>query len=254
MKIALFQINLFWENTTKNLDNIINKINSLSNDVNLVVLPEMFTSGFSMNAQDIAETLNGKTIKLLKETAKNKNIAITGSLAIKENNNFYNCLAFIYPDGSLKTYYKRHLFSLAGEDKIYTKGLEKVIIEYNNWKFCPLICYDLRFPVFSRNTENYDILLYVANWPTTRINAWDTLLKARAIENMCYTIGVNRVGEDQNNNFYNGHSQAIDALGNYVLEPQEQEDVYYVKLNKEHLLNTRSKFGFLNDKDNFMLV
>jgi predicted amidohydrolase len=142
---------------------------------------------------------------------------------------------------------------LAGEDKVYTSGEEKLIVEYLGWKICPLICYDLRFPVFARNTEDYDVLLYVANWPKVRTNAWDILLKARSVENMCYTIGVNRIGFDNNNFEYIGHSQVVDFIGNYILEPQETETVFIVELNKEKLHETRQKFGFLHDKDAFEL-
>jgi predicted amidohydrolase len=159
----------------------------------------------------------------------------------------------VYPNGELKTYDKRHLFTLAGEDQVYTAGKEKLIIEYKGFRICPLICYDLRFPVYARNVESYDVLLYVANWPKPRINAWDILLKARSVENLCYTIGLNRVGFDDNNFEYNGHSQAVDFLGNYVLEPKETEGVFVVELNKGKLVETRNKFGFLNDRDSFEL-
>ena len=172
-------------------------------------------------------------------------------LIIKENNNYYNRLVFVFHSGEIQFYDKRHLFTLAGEEKAYTAGKEKLIIDYLGFKICPLICYDLRFPVFSRNTEEYDVLLYVSNWPKPRINAWDALLKARAIENMSYTIGVNRVGIDNNKLEYNGHSQIIDFSGNYLLEPQENDGVYYTKLHKNNLLDFREKFGFLNDRDAF---
>jgi predicted amidohydrolase len=159
----------------------------------------------------------------------------------------------VFPSGEVKTYDKKHLFTLAGEEKIYTSGTEKVIIDYKEFKICPLICYDLRFPVFARNTEEYDVLIFVANWPKPRINAWDALLKARAIENMCYTIGVNRIGTDQNQHDYLGHSQAIDFLGNYLIEPQETEGVFIANLDKNALLESRQKFGFLNDRDVFKM-
>jgi omega-amidase len=145
------------------------------------------------------------------------------------------------------------LFTLAGEDKVYTGGNKKLIVEYQGWKICPLICYDLRFPVFARNTEDYDVLIYAANWPKIRINAWDTLLKARAIENMSYTIGVNRIGEDNNGHQYNGHTQVVNFLGDYILEPIENKGVFIVQLNKAELLLARKKFNFLNDRDSFVL-
>jgi len=160
---------------------------------------------------------------------------------------------FVFPSGDIKIFNKRHLFTLAFEDEFYTSGNEKLIVEYQGWKICPLICYDLRFPVFARNTENYDLLIYVANWPKARINAWDILLKARSVENLCYTIGVNRIGFDDNNFEFDGHSQAVDFLGNYILEPQETEGIFVVELNKEKLVETRNKFGFLNDRDTFEL-
>ncbi len=253
MKIALLQAPLIWENPIQNRNYFEEKIISITENVDLIVLPEMFTSGFTMNPKAVAEPMQGETVLWLQVVAKAKNIAITGSLVIQENGNFYNRLVFVFPSGEIKTFDKKHLFTLAGEDKIYTSGTEKLIIEYKGFKICPLICYDLRFPVFSRNTEDYDVLIYVANWPKPRINAWDALLKARAIENMCYTIGVNRIGEDPNQHHYPGHSQAIDFLGNYIIEPQETEGVFIVNLDKNTLLESRQKFGFLNDRDAFKM-
>ena len=254
MKIALLQAPLLWENPKQNRNYFEEKIKSITENVDLIVLPEMFTSGFTMNPKTVAEPMHGDTVFWLQALAKAKNSAITGSVVIQENGNFYNRLVFVFPSGDVKTYDKKHLFTLAGEDKTYTSGTEKLIIEYKGFKICPLICYDLRFPVFARNTEEYDILIYVANWPKPRINAWDALLKARAIENMCYTIGVNRIGTDQNHHDYSGHSQAIDFLGNYLIEPQETQGVFITNLDKTSLLETRQKFGFLNDRDEFKMV
>jgi len=254
MKIALLQTVQFWENPNENRTYLQEKINSISQYVDLIVLPEMCTSGFTMNPKNVAEKMDGETISWLKETAKTKNCAITGSLVIEENGNYFNRLVFVFPNGSIQFYNKRHLFTLAGEDQVYTAGTEKLIVEYKGFKICPLICYDLRFPVFSRNTEDYDVLIYVANWPKPRINAWDILLKARAVENMSYVIGVNRVGLDGNNHEYVGHSQAIDFLGNYIQKPLETEEIFIVELDKEKLLETRSKLAFLNDKDSFEIV
>lgn len=253
MKLALIQSSLVWENPTDNRNYFEQKIDAISEKVDLIVLPEMFNTGFTMNPITVAETMQGETIQWLQSLAKAKNSAITGSLVIKEKGNFYNRLVFVFPSGEIQFYDKRHLFTLAGEDKVYTSGKEKLIVAYQGWKICPLICYDLRFPVFSRNTEDYDLLIYVANWPKPRINAWDILLKARSVENMCYTIGVNRTGFDDNNFEYNGHSQAVDFLGDYVLEPQETEGVFVIELNKEKLVETKSKLGFLNDSDTFEL-
>ncbi|WP_298391433.1 nitrilase family protein [Flavobacterium sp.] len=254
MKIALIQTDLSWENPNENKALLQEKINAISQYVDLIVLPEMFTSGFTMNPENVAQTMDGDAVSWLKEIASNKNCAITGSLVIEENGHYFNRLVFVFPSGEIQTYDKRHLFTLAGEDKVYTSGKEKLIIEYNGFKICPLICYDLRFPVFARNVEDYDVLIYVANWPKPRINAWDILLKARAVENMSYVIGVNRVGIDANNHDYVGHSQAVDFLGNCIQEPQEIEGVFVVEFDKNILLETRKKLNFLADKDNFELL
>jgi omega-amidase len=254
MKTALIQTELSWENPNENKALLQEKINSISQYVDLIVLPEMFTSGFTMNPKNVAQTMQGETISWLKETAKNKNCAITGSLVIEENGNYFNRLVFVFPNGEIQIYDKRHLFTLAGEDKVYTSGKEKLIVEYKGFKICPLICYDLRFPAFARNVEDYEVLIYVANWPKPRVNAWDILLKARAIENMCYVIGVNRVGIDNNNHEYIGHSQAVDFLGNEMFETTENKCVFIVEFDKNTMLKTREKLGFLNDKDNFILI
>ncbi|WP_426483664.1 nitrilase family protein [Flavobacterium sp. 2] len=251
MKIALIQSDLHWENTLENRKNFESEINSIDSEVNLIVLPEMFSTGFTMNAAAVAETMQGETILWMKEVAKQKNAAVTGSLVISENGKFYNRMLFVFPSGEIQHYNKRHLFTLAGEDQFYTAGTEKVIVQYLDWKICLQVCYDLRFPVFARNTENYDLLLYVANWPKIRTNAWDALLKARAIENLSYTIGVNRLGVDANNYEHIGHSQAVDFLGNYILEPQEKNGVFIVELDKNTMYETRKKLDFLSDQDEF---
>ena len=251
MKTALIQIPLVWEDPKTNRSCIEEKINSIEEGTDLIVLPEMFTTGFTMQPERVAENMQGETIVWMQSLAKAKNCAITGSLVIIEDKKYYNRLLFVFPSGEIQYYNKRHLFTLAGEDKSYTKGTQKLIIEYRGWKICPLICYDLRFPVFARNAEEYDILLYVANWPTIRIQAWDTLLKARAVENMSYSIGVNRVGTDEKEYDYSGHSQVVDFLGNYTIAPQEASGVFYAQLDKETLEKTRTKLGFLNDQDAF---
>ena len=251
MKIAMIQAPLVWENPKINRTYFEEKINSLSEEIDLVVLPEMFSTGFTMQPENVAETMEGETILLLKNLAKVKNLAIIGSLIIKEMELFYNRLVFVFPSGEIQKYDKRHLFSLAGEEKIYTSGKEKLIVEYLGWKICPLVCYDLRFPVFARNSEDYDLLIYVANWPKPRIQAWDILLQARAVENMAYVIGVNRIGVDGNNHPYPGHSQAIDFLGNFTIEPQESEGIFTAELDKVKMDLARKKLGFLNDRDVF---
>lgn len=254
MKIALFQTKLTWENPEINRTFIETYILNEDEQFDLFVLPEMFTSGFTMNPSAVAETMEGETLIWLKKLAKKRTCAITGSLIIKDNNNFYNRMVFVFPSGEVQFYNKRHLFTLAGEEKVYTKGTEKVIVNYNNWNICLQVCYDLRFPVFARNVENYDMLLYVANWPKPRINAWDTLLKARAIENMCYTIGVNRIGEDANYLEYPGHSQVFDYLGNTIVDCQDGNGIFVFELDKNKQLETRQKLNFLNDRDSFTLI
>lgn len=254
LKIALIQSDLVWENPKQNRYNFSKKIDSIKDPVDLIVLPEMFTSGFTMNASAEAESMQGETVKWMQELAIKKQSAITGSIIIKENEDYFNRLLFVHPSGKIETYDKRHTFTLAGEGKVYSAGTKKLIVEYKGWKICPLVCYDLRFPVWARNIEEYDILLYVANWPKPRINAWDILLKARAIENMCYCVGVNRVGKDKSNHEYSGHSAVYNVLGEEIstIKPN-QEQTEIVVLNKNHIYTNRDKLQFLNDKDEFSL-
>ncbi len=254
MKIAIIQSDLVWENPQANRIYFEEKINAISEAVDLIVLPEMFSTGFTMNPSAVAEEMNGVTVSWMIALARKKNTAITGSLVIEEEGNFYNRMLFVYPDGTFQKYDKRHLFTLAKEEAVFTPGREKVIVEYKDWKICLQICYDLRFPVFVRNVENYDLLLYVASWPKPRINAWDILLKARSVENLCYTIGVNRIGIDGNGMPYVGHSQVIDYLGNALIAPFETEAVQLVTLDKAEMLTTRQKLNFLNDKDIFEIT
>lgn len=254
MKVAILQTDLVWENPIYNRLTIESKVLSSDKKFDLLVLPEMFTSGFTMNPERVAETMQGETIQWLKSLAKQKKTAIIGSLVIEEEGNYYNRLVFVTPKGEIQHYNKRHLFTLAGEEKVYTKGTEKVIFEYKDWKICPQVCYDLRFPVFARNVEDYDLLVYVANWPKVRTQAWDALLKARAIENMSFVIGVNRVGKDANGHDYIGHSQVLDELGNELIAPFEESDLQVVSLNKKKMHETRTKLNFLNDKDEFELA
>lgn len=253
MKITLLQSPLTWENAEANRQHFSAIINE-AGATDLILLPEMFSTGFTMNPERVAEPLDGPTVEWIKKMASDYNCALTGSVVISEEGKYYNRLLFVYPDGKIEHYDKRHLFSLAGEDKAYTPGIERLVVEYKGWKICPLVCYDLRFPVFSRNTEDFDLLLYVANWPEPRITAWDALLKARAIENMCYVAGVNRTGKDESGHNYPGHSQVFDALGMSLLEPSENEGIFTVELDKEALTQARKKFGFLNDRDIFTLI
>ena len=253
MNVVVVQTDIIWENPAENRKLIEAKINSINDSIDLIVLPEMFTSGFTMQPELVAESMDGITINLLKKIAKSKNCAVTGSLVIVENELFYNRMVFVYPNQKIIKYDKKHLFTLANEHKMYAAGTEKVIVDFNNFKICLQICYDLRFPVFSRNTENYDMLIYVASWPQVRVGAWNALLKARAIENMCYTIGVNRVGTDGNSLHYTGQSQVIDFLGNYLIAPFDYQAVKTTKLVLETQNETRKKLNFLNDRDDFLI-
>jgi predicted amidohydrolase len=254
LNIALVQADMVWENIQENLNYFDKRIDVISSNVDLVILPEMFSTGFSMNPEKLSETMEGISVSWMKETAIKQRIAIVGSLIIKESENYYNRLIFALPNGEVHTYDKRHLFTYGGEDKVYESGSERLIVEYKGWKICPMICYDLRFPVWLRNKDDYDVLIFVANWPKPRISAWDTLLKARAIENMSYTIGVNRVGADGNNLDYNGHSQVIDMLGNELIHiDNEKESVFEVSIDKNKLIESRNRFRFLNDKDSFSI-
>ena len=251
MQVLLIQAPLVWEKPKLNRNYFEECINAISEKVDLIVLPEMFTTGFTMNPSAVAETMQGETVVWIQSLAKAKNCAITGSIVIEENGNFYNRMLFVFPSGEIQHYDKRHLFTLAGEEKVYIAGTQKLIVEYLGWKICLLVCYDLRFPVFSRNVEEYDLLIYVASWPKVRTTAWDALLKSRAIENVSYVVGVNRIGEDASGHNYVGHSQVVDCLGEYVVEPQESEAIFIATLDKSKLSEIRQKFAFLNDKDTF---
>ena len=252
LHIVGVQTNLFWENPIKNLAFFEEQINNLQEQTDLVVLPEMFTTGFTMSSEIVAEKMDGISVSWMVKIAVQKKIAITGSLAILENKKYYNRLVFVHPSGKIETYDKRHSFTLAGEDKVYTSGIEKLIVTYKGWKICPLICYDLRFPVWARNTNDYDLLIFMANWPVARIEAWNTLLSARAIENMTYVIGVNRTGKDANNYEYSGSSKIINYLGEEIASlPKNQSGVVSCILSKKNQEKIRGKLGFLNDRDSF---
>ncbi len=254
LKTTLIQTELVWEDPMKNRDALAKKIHSIHEAVDLIILPEMFSTGFTMNPSAIAETMQGDTVRWMKYIAANKGTAIVGSIVITEDDKFYNRMLFVRPSGTVEYYDKRHTFTLAGEHKFYTAGSEKLIVDYKGWRICPLVCYDLRFPVWARNTEDYDLVIYVANWPEPRINAWDVLLKARAIENMSYCIGVNRVGLDQNGHAYPGHSAVYDGMGKEISNFEaNMEQVETVTLSKTHLTAIREKLRFLDDKDSFIV-
>ena len=253
LKIALVQSSLIWENPEQNRINFSKKIMNTSTDVDMIILPEMFTTGFTMTPHNFEKTEGELTLVWMQKMAKAKNSAVVGSIPFYENQNYTNRLFFVKPDGDYQQYDKRHTFTLAGEDKVYNAGKVRLIVDFRGFKICPLICYDLRFPVWARNTENFDVLLFVANWPKPRINAWDALLKARAIENMSYVIGVNRIGTDEIGHEYPGHSAVYDVLGEQRAY-SEKEEVVYLKLSKEHIISTRNKLKFLEDSDEFNLL
>jgi len=254
LNIVGIQSSIVWEKPAANLKYFDRQISKLPSTVDFVILPEMFTTGFSMNPISIAETMEGPTVKWMVTTAKINRIALAGSVVIKENAQYFNRLFFIHPNGHIETYDKRHLFTLAKENDQYTSGKERLIVLYKGWRICPLICYDLRFPVWSRNTNEYDLLVYVANWPSIRIDAWDTLLKARAIENISYCIGVNRVGEDENGYEYNGHTAIYNFLGEKLFSTIEgKEKVLQCVVSKTNLLKIRQKLNFLQDQDTFKI-
>ncbi|MDC8002636.1 amidohydrolase [Aureisphaera galaxeae] len=254
LNVTIIQSHLHWENAEANRAMFSEKLVSIPEGTDLVILPEMFTTGFTMNATPLAETMEGNTIAWMKQEAIRSKAAIMGSIIIEEEGNYYNRLIFMDEKGEWQSYDKRHTFTLAGEHKTYTRGEAHLLLEYKGWKINPLICYDLRFPVWARNTQNYDLLIYVANWPKRRIVAWDALLKARAIENMAYCIGVNRVGLDGNGHEYVGHSAVYDVLGEQVsTEDFEKEFVEHLVLSKEHIEKNRRHLQFLNDRDAFSL-
>lgn len=251
MKVALVQTDLSWENPQENRERLTQLLHSVTAD--LIVLPEMFTTGFTMNPSAVAETMDGPSVQWMRDMANERQVAITGSVVIQEKGTFRNRLLFVYPSGETRHYDKRHLFTLAGEHEVYEAGHDRLVVEYKGVRICPLVCYDLRFPVFSRNTESFDLLLYVANWPSPRIEAWDTLLKARAIENVCYVAGVNRVGEDANGHRYPGHSVAFDQAGKALVVSTEDEGVPIFDIDLVQMKAFRSRFAFLDDRDDFTL-
>jgi predicted amidohydrolase len=255
LNITIIQSDTVWGAIEKNLQNIASKIEAITEKTDLIILPEMFSTGFMMNPEKVAEPMDGSAIKWMQKIASEKKCAISGSLIITENNKYYNRFVFVHQSGNMVHYDKKHLFTLAGEEKIYTAGVNRLLFEYKGWKISPFVCYDLRFPVWSRNTEGYDIAIYSANWPKPRTNAWDTLLEARAIENMCYCIGVNRIGKDDNGLEYSGHSKIVSPLGKILSETKENlEDVISFSLSKKELIETKNKFQFLNDQDTFELI
>ena len=260
LKVTLVQTELHWENVDANLAMFTQKLSAIEKEsTHLIVLPEMFSTGFSMNAKHLAEKENGKTIQWMAQQANNKNAVITGSIIFEEDEKYYNRLIWMRPDGTFEYYNKRHLFSMGNEHLHYSAGDKKIITELNGWKICPLVCYDLRFPVWSRNhfiKENetaigeYDLLLYIANWPERRNHPWKTLLLARAIENQCYVAGLNRAGADGNDIIHSGDSAVINAKGEIISTiPAHKNYISTIELNYNELINFRKEFPVGLDAD-----
>lgn len=257
--VTVIQTNLHWEDKKANLQMLEEKINSIKEKTEVVVLPEMFSTGFSMKPEQLAETMEEETVQWMKRMAAEKKIILTGSVIIKEKENYYNRLIWMLPNGQYGVYDKRHRFAFAGEDKHYTAGTKRLIASVKGWKINLQVCYDLRFPVWARQQSQpdgpeYDILIYVANWPERRSHAWKTLLQARAIENQCYVIGVNRVGNDGNAIYHSGDSMIIDPMGEVLYHKKDEEDVFTISLDKKHLETIREKLPFLRDADGFMIL
>lgn len=270
LTITTIQTDLSWENKAANLDMLEKKIVAIEEKTELVILPEMFSTGFSMKPEILAESMEGETMEWMKRISRENDVILTGSLIIREEdeqdkgkNHYYNRLIWALPNGQIGFYDKRHLFAYGEEDKFYSAGTKRLIASVKGWKINLQVCYDLRFPVWARqslqNGKNkvpepeYDVLIYMANWPEKRSHAWKTLLCARAIENQCYVIGVNRVGNDGNNIYHSGNSLVIDPMGIVLYHMPDQEDVFTISLEKEKLEEIRKRFPFLQDRDDFTI-
>lgn len=254
LHITLLQTSLYWEDKAANLSMFDKKLEEVKEHTDLIVLPEMFSTGFSMRSEILAETMDGETLKWMRLKAAQKKCVITGSVIIKEEGAYYNRLLWVSPDGDVKYYSKRHLFRMAKENNYYNSGSERLVVELKGWKIAPLICYDLRFPVWSRRTKmfDYDALIYVANWPERRNHPWKTLLMARAIENQSYVAGVNRVGLDGNNIIHSGDSAVIDFKGEKISSLNAfEEKAETITLNKQTLSDFRQSFPAHMDADEF---
>jgi omega-amidase len=272
LTITTIQTDLHWEDKVLNLEMLEKKISSIKEKTEIVVLPEMFSTGFSMRPKELAETMDGETVQWMKKIAAAKKIILTGSVIIADTDqatpsgliSYYNRLIWMLPNAQYGIYNKRHRFAYAGEDEQFSAGTKRLIASVKGWKINLLVCYDLRFPVWARQSPlserrgaggeaEYDVLIYVANWPDKRVHAWKTLLQARAIENQCYVIGVNRVGNDGNNIHYTGESMVVDPMGEVLYTQKEEEDIFTITLNKDHLNTIREKFPFWKDADHFQI-
>ncbi len=258
LKITLIQSDIHWEDTEANLAMFEEKVWQIGNTTDVIVLPEMFTTGFTMAAPRLAEHMNMRTFKWMKQMADQTGALILGSYMVKVHERYFNRLLWMEPGGHYKTYDKRHLFRMANEHKVFAPGESLLIASWKGWKICPLVCYDLRFPVWSRNRWDlqtkklsYDVLIYVANWPTARIDAWNTLLKARAIENLSYVVGVNRIGQDGNDIEYNGSSAIISPKGESIYFNEGTESIRTIDLSSNSLEAFRDRFPAYQDADDF---
>lgn len=250
LRVTIIQTALFWEDSGANLAAFDVKIDAIRDETDLIVLPEMFTTGFSMNAEKLAQDMNGESVEWIKNKSVIRQADITGSVIIKENGKYFNRLLWAKPDGTLLHYDKRHLFRMTGEEKVYSAGVKNITVELRGWRIRPFICYDLRFPCWTRNFNNsYDVALFTANWPQKRSYHWKTLLLARAIENQSYVIGLNRVGEDGNGYYHSGDSSVIDPAGNIIFWKQDEESVYTACLSYKVLEEYRKSFPAWMDAD-----
>lgn len=256
LTVTLFQSDLHWHQPEANLAMFEEKIWSLEQTTDVIVLPEMFTTGFTMEASKLAEPMGTRTFKWMKQQAEQSNAAITGSYIVKEGGYYFNRLLWVTPDGNYSAYDKRHLFRMAEEHLTFKAGTERLTVSWKGWNICPQVCYDLRFPVWNRNRLKqgileFDLLIFVANWPTPRVSAWDTLLQARAIENLCFSVGVNRTGKDGKGVLYNGHSTVVDPKGQVVFFAENTESVHSITLERDGLDRLREKFPVHLDADDF---
>ena len=254
LHIALFQANTVWENPQANRDIIDQWLGKVSKETDIVFLPEMFTTGFSMKVAELAEPMDGETMRWMKKQCSDHQFVLCGSLIIQDEEKYFNRLVFVEPSGEVQFYNKRHLFTMGNEESYFEQGTKRLIVHYKGWRICPLICYDVRFPVWSRNRNEYDLLVYVANWPRNRDEVWNTLLKARAIENQTYVVAVNRVGVDGQMIHYSGYSQILNAKGNCMATANKGEaEMVEAEIFWSELEKFRTAFPVLNDADTFYL-
>jgi len=261
LKVTLIQSQLHWENIAENLRMFDEKINAIPERTEVIVLPEMFSTGFSMQSARLAETMDGSAVQWMKKKAAEKNVIITGSLIIQDGDRYVNRLIWMQPNGVYGIYDKRHLFGYAGEHEHYLPGDKRLIAQVKGWKISLSVCYDLRFPVWARNAivaetgaPAYDVLINVANWPERRNTPWKTLLQARAIENQAFVIGVNRVGNDGNNIYHSGDSSIIDPMGEIIYQKAHDEDIFTYTLERTRLEEVRKNLPFLKDADKFQVL